>query len=457
MKTPPELAYEVLEQAVRNCQEAPLDLFTFQIRRLVDLIDTNHELQRCAMDLVRRAKVAEKRSEAALDRERRLLGAVRDALLRLRPEIENEPESGIDSMSETIAAFDRISQGNLAGAPLTSADQVSNMSDGMVWAMASVIRRHFGGVEKLDPQIALTFKEADELADWIRRERAYMVDVEPGALVQMLRAAASSVNPEPDPDAPPESVSEALKIALFGVDLGSAIADLRLGHDIGLRDTNAKRFQQWYEEVKKRLSSLLASFKLCLWTRVSSEWAVKRYAASRSVYGRDAALARLDKPGRRRSRNEAILRDDAAAYLFDLGFPVLTEVAFPPGRLDLYEGIMGADVSRDALLLEAKVYKDEAEARKAIRDGLRQLYTYAAKIAQTRGTTENYLLVFRLDGPPIALPYNEVRIGDRLIRIVIVDLTGPERFGHRAPQPFIISEEDLRASIGDIGSDSAAE
>ena len=142
-----------------------------------------------------------------------------------------------------------------------------------------------------------------------------------------------------------------------------------------------------------------------------------------------------------------MLVNDAAAYLFDLRFPVLTERHLAGGRLDIYEEVMEVNVAHDALLIEAKIYDTSAKGKKAIFSRLSQPYGYATSIESSFHPTENFLIVYRLGGSKLVLPREDVRIGDHFFRIVHVDLTPPACSGSRSPKPTIIDLDSIVEEI----------
>jgi hypothetical protein len=149
----------------------------------------------------------------------------------------------------------------------------------------------------------------------------------------------------------------------------------------------------------------------------------------------------------RRPRIEDFLVVDAASYLFDLGFNVITERQLGAGRLDIVEETLGLGVGRDALLIEAKIYKSVQGARAALKQGLAQLYGYATTIESSFRATENFLLVYRLGGPKVVLPRDDVVIGDYTFRVVHVDLATAKESGSRSRPPAPIDVAEIISAV----------
>ena len=130
-----------------------------------------------------------------------------------------------------------------------------------------------------------------------------------------------------------------------------------------------------------------------------------------------------------------------------MGFAVLTERHLAGGRLDIYEETLGVEASRDALLIEAKIYKSVASGKAALKTGLSQIYSYASSIESSFHPTENFLFIFRLSGPKLVLPRELVRIGDYFFRIVHIDLAPSSVSGSKSPKPIIINVESIIGKI----------
>jgi hypothetical protein len=66
--------------------------------------------------------------------------------------------------------------------------------------------------------------------------------------------------------------------------------------------------------------------------------------------------------------------------------------------------------------------------------------------------SEAFFVVFRAGGPPYELP-ESVRYGDLTIFPVLVDIARPEESGSRAPQPRLITAEELSAAMAGTGTE----
>ena len=213
------------------------------------------------------------------------------------------------------------------------------------------------------------------------------------------------------------------------------------------------RFVSWKKRMTKGLQLLENEIEIRLFTRISSEWALKKYAARTGIYRYKEIRRNINdislcaKKEGKRLLIESFLVDDAASYLFDAGFSVLTERHLSANRLDIYEETLGVESSRDALLIEAKIYKSTSEGKNALKTGLSQIYTYASSIESSFHRTENFLLIFRLSGAKLILPRESVMMGEYSFRIVHIDLAPPEVSGSRSPKPVLINLDDIISQI----------
>jgi hypothetical protein len=223
--------------------------------------------------------------------------------------------------------------------------------------------------------------------------------------------------------------------------------------NIAPNEAEKTRFRSWKDHLTESLKLLDSEINVRLTTQMSSEWAVRKYAARTGIYRYSEIRRNLDQVSamsNARGKNlkfEAYLVDDAAAYLFDIGFGVLTERHLAGGRLDIYEETLSIEAARDALLIEAKIYKSVSSGKAALKAGLSQIYGYASSIESSFHPTENFLLLFRLSGPKLVLPREPVKIGEYFFRIVHVDLAPSSVSGYRSPKPVLIEVENIIGQI----------
>ena len=167
-----------------------------------------------------------------------------------------------------------------------------------------------------------------------------------------------------------------------------------------------------------------------------------------------AAMARLAKrvAGKGQAKEDP-LSDHLARFLFDHGLRPLTRATV--GRLipDAFDPSPRAfanhreSMTEPAFYVEAKQYVDVKGARKAIRDGSRQVWNTADRIRKRYALDEAFLVFFRRGGPHLVFPPEEVRAGGLVVRPVLVDVA-PGRVSGSKAQPVIhVTEAQLLASL----------
>lgn len=191
-----------------------------------------------------------------------------------------------------------------------------------------------------------------------------------------------------------------------------------------LDEPECRRACEWLSDLRTSLHAVASDFQARLGQRASTAWILGRYARRCRRLRRNeltdmlAALRASDK-------RELALTRDAAVFLFDQGFEVLTEQAMGTHRYD----IIG-----EPLLVEAKVYGNKRPGLAAIVDGLAQIHQYANTLADEGVQADPVLLIFRLGGPR-ATPVAEYKIGNLRVTIAHVDLGTSADSGRNSPPP----------------------
>jgi hypothetical protein len=146
------------------------------------------------------------------------------------------------------------------------------------------------------------------------------------------------------------------------------------------------------------------------------------------------------------SHGEDLLTKDLQEYLHSQGidYPFSTPLS-PSGRSDL----IGLIESTDPLVLEIKLFDlNKGYGKEYIRKGLTQAYRYSLDYGKPVG----YLLIFNLDEKDINFenasdePVKSIRIGDKLIYILVVNLFGHQKSASqlKKPLPYIIEDSYLK-------------
>lgn len=148
-------------------------------------------------------------------------------------------------------------------------------------------------------------------------------------------------------------------------------------------------------------------------------------------------------------RKEDVLRDACAAFLFDAGIPVVTEVSIARLRGD----IVGAPI-----YIEAKQY---SAASAGIPKAARQIWSTLARLKGSPAGAhirDAYCLIFRLSGsaPIYHLPSEPIRFADFLVYFLLIDIAPPDEAGSSERKTAItLSATDLLPSSTDASAPPA--
>jgi hypothetical protein len=105
------------------------------------------------------------------------------------------------------------------------------------------------------------------------------------------------------------------------------------------------------------------------------------------------------------AKQESVLRDELALYLFDQGLNPISEAALGEhSRADIFEG-----ATASSFYLEAKQYSDGASLPAALRGAFRQALDTAANLAGSGYEAEEaFIVIFRRGGPRAILPIEPI-------------------------------------------------
>jgi hypothetical protein len=137
------------------------------------------------------------------------------------------------------------------------------------------------------------------------------------------------------------------------------------------------------------------------------------------------------------------LAEEAALFMFDQGFEVLTEQSLGQHRYD----IVGS-----ALVVEAKIYDEgSSSAVKVVTAGLKQVHQYTCTLRGEGVAVEPVLLLFRLGGGYLE-PLPEYEIAGLTVSVTKVDLGLSESSGSRAmaPPPQVTQEDVDKAMAEEL-------
>ncbi len=175
--------------------------------------------------------------------------------------------------------------------------------------------------------------------------------------------------------------------------------------EVGHRFEPIQRFHDW---VLDQLS-----------IGVSTTTIVERFVRGVTLFERDTyggALRDARPPGDTSNRDERLACLRMASWLHDQGLDPFNEVQLGNGRADV-----AVASGPNAVAIEAKVVRggdDDATIRDRLSGGLAQARAYADRLGHVTG----YLVVFWLSDAVFLERRDEVRFGDGVVRVLVVDL-----------------------------------
>lgn len=457
------IAAESLRAFVRACDRARDEDYVLDLQRLRGLTGSLTELIRVTEEIAAEAEewaVEHQESEDALRSE---IVAFRKAIVVTFPQLKVSetvappPANQADVVAHlkyqnSLARFDSLSRARTVERMTLAPDRYENQSSTAILQHILLNVLATLNVDGVPPNVSVadaqrTVRAFGARVEWHHRERIVKIRSSPAAVLRDIAGAVKQINPVPEPEPAHLDVNEVFKEVLQD---WFAVPVPKILYGIGSQSAGDKatkeeieHFHAWRLDMDYRLQRLMEELHFRLLTRQSVDSSLARYAARCMWYRREELLATIDARRRRRVTVrgiEQMLVADAAAYLFDMGFNVDTEVTRGVSRLDL----LREDQERP-LLVEGKMYAS-GPGRSQLIQGLRQLLDYAARLRTGAREPEACVLLFRLGGGRLEVP-DRVTIGGRTLRIVIIDLASASESGSRAPAPLPLSLEDLEAEI----------
>lgn len=442
---PQSVAIAALHRSVDRCRNAPDERFPLDLSRLVDVCRRNSCLAAAVQEIEAEAKRWREEHQAAV---RQLVQGIlefRASLAKQFPGIQEsagrERPTTANSASmlpeylASLAYFDKVV------AELGESGASGTARSKLLW----ILDMQLSGIVSSNPPESAEASAAKKLvaemqerSNWLERERMMWAASNPGACWLEINDVVSQINQEPSPSWRTLPAEERFKRALELLS-EPPVTQLVFGanSDSGIPRAGAQDlefFREWRSSIAARLERMADEIEYRVASGASRRWALRRYAA-RSMWFRRVELKEKAEGDSRKA--EQILTADAAAYLFDLGFNVVTELTLDTVRLDAL-----AAMGSETLLIEAKVYKDSNRKAKVF-DGLGQLLEYAGKLSTGLVTTTNFLLVFRIAGTRLDLPEGPFELNGRTVEIVHVDLAAAEDSGSRGERPTQLTVEAI--------------
>jgi hypothetical protein len=418
-----------------------LEVFLLDLARVVQLITSNPLLERCATELEAEADHL-LATVAAKDEE------VRSDLVAVRRELpgEDAPEVGQESQTEdeddrsALSRFDAIASG-AADFKTIAADRLADTSK-----TAEMVRCLMEVEADVPKSAGVDPKKFKQRVRGLRDRRTVLhraaMNVErrhAGAIWKRFRAFPALVNPEPTAEIDSLFLVEMLAQGALGAPFHAALygqtADGKSASEVHRGLMKGRTARQ--EDLKLLENEIL----IRLGQRVSREWSIRRYA-ERCVRLRAEELRELVTSTRAIRRREKLLTADAAAYLFDQGHDVWTEVSVGSSRPDIAQ----LNARPGGLVVEAKIFGSRTTALSAVCLGIRQLQSYIARLHPFVPAVDGVLLLFRLGGETIVFP-ETWQLGDHFLQIICVDIAPAAASGSSGPPSIVLSSNDISARL----------
>lgn len=448
MLNPISNSLKALETIVQRCKDSPENRYLFDLGRLIEIIQTDALLAGCLFDIKREWQKEKELWNQKLRDIGRQLGEIKQRFKELFPDLVSD--------SDVIAGKDKDNTFSLS-----NFDKLGQKIETTIFypayplelphkTMIAILQEKFEEAEKqsrpLLPALSALAKQKRLLED------AFECLANAG-LVMSARSAGHAwehivlTMNRIDPQAA-ESFEELFSINrilrnirdehLFRTHLGSPTPEDRA------------KLKSLKNETDWNVRILGEEISLKLRTRATAEWAIKKYVARTTIYRQREIIERINtyesicRKKRIVRRTEGLLVDDAAAFLFEEGFPVLTERVLAKGqRLDISAGDHAY-----ALLIEAKIYRSPSAALNAISKGIIELHSYCSTIDSSfECPTENFLFLFRLEGTRIAPPSESFDYGNKRFTIVHIDLAKSEERSSKERTLRAISLDDILRKI----------
>lgn len=398
------------------------------------------ELRQEALDLDRSRKerdAAEVQRLVALKRE--LLARAPDADDSTMPEPSSGDIAAVFAWHQTLAAFDAIAVGRRK--PLREGQTTAEAVLAILGAKIGALQAPSGAKANHRPDLddlAIERGNLEEEHNHWKRESDDDVATSPGVALIALEIVLRDLNPPPTPARDiREFAIAALQEVMSGKhDFREAVYGRNKGEALAKPLAKCKVFA---EQVFQGLLLKIGS-------RRSLRTVLARYKTRCQTHDRKRMQALALDP----EVTEPELTAQLALWLFDQGFNPLTEVPIAGIRPDIL------DASKDpssSLYVEAKQYKRGDPLVSRVKRAMYQIYS---SVGRLRGdhidVSEAFLVIFRRGGPVVRTP-PEVRSGELVVFIELIDIAPEAESGSRATdQPVTISVDDLLPTAVDSSS-----
>jgi hypothetical protein len=421
----PGEAEDVLDRQLNFLLAHAQEDFYAQLGPYLDALESDPRIDAHLRDLLQEANdVVEKLRRVDTEIAGQLV-AVRREFVRRAPELDDsstpEPEDGDNpDHQNTLAYFDRKAAAKRPALDL-NVESVRWRGATRSRELLGILKAKLRSDDARWQDLRRKVYDLDSNERYAVKEFMLALRTSPGVALARLFRARSTLNPAPRaahqerPDFEPVTIYfHPAQDALFGSQPLDKNSQRQLEGCVDLLRDAAKRS---YEDLRRRLGTVQSHRAL-----------VARYKLRCESYDRE----RLGRLADGKSNPENLLVAELARYLFDAGLTPLLSAQVGGFRPDNFQ-----HTERWTFYLEAKQYASARAARKAVRDGVKQVWDTAA-VLKSLGLREAFLVIFRRAGPLCLLP-DVLRVEGLSVFPVVVDIASPKESGsqqHARPIEF---------------------
>lgn len=428
---------ELLDLQLEFLQKQQGLSFIGQVGRYLDTITSDPRVDTLFGDLLREADKAEL---AFANVEKKLIARlceIRDALIAMAPSIDDstrqhDPSVGFDHEYE--ASFGHFNAMAAKAPDRIALQRFPEQIEVFLPRMLRVVGEKWQAVAKIakTPELFVlgSAQGAIEADHQHAIQRFSLIGrSDPCAAAARLRTFIDEMNPPPGVT-DEERLMWNLRVGMN--DLLRGLYGLRPASSRADREDVARDVENSVTKLREDAESVHVELRRRLYSRRSRRALLVRFKIRCESYDRER-MRGLARPNKR----ETPLTVEAARFLFDNGLTPLIDATSGGLRPDLLD-----TATPWTFYLESKQYGDAAGARKAVRDGAKQIWDTAGHL-KSLGVTEVFWLVFRRGGPRCILP-DELRAEGLVVFPILIDIAEVKKSGSKQKeQPLEFKAEDL--------------
>jgi len=376
------------------------------------------------------------------------LRALRDDFARLAPDLDDSQREPAHETSEppsplridvSLARFDEVAKGEPSPIGPDGSGGRGGELIRILQAKAQEVYRRAEETGQAEPEgmddWSRRLGNADSAFGHARRATVLRSRTSAGLSLMRLGLVPEALNPRPI-ERPPGQEPGVYADQMFRWVVGGERPLFAAVHE-PLDDSARSWVEDRVDEFRSDVARLREELRRRIGTTRSRLGLVQRFKHRCEWHDRERleALASDDSvPGGPEDR----LTAELARYLFDQGLAPLTKPMTGGLEPDLL------DPQQPAVYVEAKQYSDSSNARRDLRQAVRQVYDTVGRLLGTPyAVTEAFCVVFRRGGPRYLLPDVLPGEGYRL-HLVLVDIAPASESGRRQQrQPILLTVEEL--------------